>query len=231
MNNQNKTGHFITFEGGEGAGKSTLIKFLNNKLHETGISTLITREPGGSKGAEDIRDLFVQGDVDRWDFLSETFLLYAGRRDHIVKTIWPAIDEGKWVLCDRFNDSTLVYQGYARELPDYFSLDDFQSLARMSFGTFRPDLTFLIDIPSEVGLKRSLSRIAQEEKKENRFEMMDEKYHETVRKAYLELAEKEPDRFFIIDGLLSPEEIQEIAWEKLCEFFHLQGEKRANHSV
>ena len=216
-----KTGKFITFEGGEGGGKSTLIRALNQKLIDHNIDTILTREPGGSKGAEEIRQLILQGDVDRWDFLSETFLLFAGRRDHIVKTIWPAMEQKKWVLCDRFYDSTLVYQGHTKPLPDHFTLDDFAALARMSFGDFRPDLTILVDIPAEIGVKRSLNRMSGDAQKEDRFEMKDMSYHERVRQAYLELAKKEPERFIVIDGQKTAEAMQEEAWQRLCVFFDM----------
>lgn len=217
-------GKFITFEGGEGAGKSTLIKFLQEKLTSLGEKVVLTREPGGSEGAEAIRDIILQGDVERWDFISEAFLFFAGRRDHLDKTIWPAMERGEWVLCDRFMDSSHVYQWMARELPDYVSIDDFHHLVRMTVGSFKPELTFLLDVPAEVGLKRSLDRIAQQSVKENRFENMDVAYHENVRQAYLKIAADEPERFFIIDGLLSPSEIRQVAWKKMCEQFQLQGE-------
>src|ERR1700761_680312 len=153
-----KRGRFITLEGGEGAGKSTQVKHLAATLAKKGIQTLTTREPGGSPGAEEIRALLVQGEPGRWDALTETLLVYAARADHVKRTIGPALLADKWVICDRFTDSTYAYQGVGRGLPreiirriDSVVLDD-----------FRPDLTLILDLDVDTGLKRAGARGGQE---------------------------------------------------------------------
>lgn len=130
-------GRFITFEGGEGGGKSTQLRLLAEALRGVGREVVTTREPGGSKGAEDIRALLVTGVPDRWDGITEALLHTAARRDHLIKTVWPALDRGAWVICDRFADSTMAYQGYGHGLP----LEMLDALYRTAIGDFRPDLT------------------------------------------------------------------------------------------
>lgn len=186
------SGRFITFEGGEGAGKSTQVKLLAEALNAAGYPTRTTREPGGSKGAEDIRALLVTGDTDRWDGTTEALLHTAARRDHLVKTVWPALADGEWVLCDRFADSTLAYQGYGHGLaPDLLD-----GLYRLAIGTFQPDLTLVFDLPVEVGLGRAGGRGGAED----RYERMGNGFHERLRQGFLEIARRQPDRCAIIDA-------------------------------
>jgi dTMP kinase len=185
-------GLFITFEGGEGAGKSTQIRLLADVLKAAGSDVVATREPGGSPGAEAIRALLVQGDTTRWDGVTEALLHYAARRDHVEKTIWPALRAGKAVLCDRFADSTTAYQGYGHGI-DRAVLDRIRMAA---IGDFAPDLTFVLDLPVEVGLRRAGARGGLE----NRYELMGEAFHERLRRGFLEIAAAEPARCVVIDA-------------------------------
>lgn len=198
-------GRFITFEGGEGAGKSTQISFLAAALEAMGIPVVQTREPGGSPGAEEIRSLLVRGAQGRWDGISETLLLYAARRDHIRTVIAPALERGQWVLCDRFNDSTLAYQGYGHGL-DRDWLNGLYS--SVSDGLF-PDLTIYLDIPVEVGLARAGRRGDDE----NRFEGMAEDFHRRLRHGFQQIVRDNPDRCVPIDGAGSVDEIRRAILE------------------
>ncbi len=195
-------GYFITFEGGEGSGKSTQIRLLAKALEEQGQSVITTREPGGSDGAEEIRRLLVTGATDRWDDLTETLLFFAARRNHLATRIWPAMKEGKVVLCDRFADSTMAYQGYGYgDNPKQQEL--IQLLYQKTVGDFKPDLTVLLDIPVEEGLKRS----RRAENTEQRFEDKELGFHQRLREAYLKMAKAEPERFVVIPANQSIEAI------------------------
>ncbi|HLO78439.1 MAG TPA: dTMP kinase [Magnetospirillum sp.] len=185
-------GQFITFEGGEGAGKSTQLKMLAEALARAGIEVVTTREPGGSKGAEAIRALLVTGEVDRWDAQTEALLHTAARRDHLSKTVWPALERGAWVVCDRFADSTLAYQGYGHGL----SKDFITGLTRLAIGDFTPDLTLVLDLPVEDGLKRAGGRGGAED----RYERMGTDFHQRLRQGFLEIARSAPDRCAVIDA-------------------------------
>ena len=207
-------GLFITFEGGEGAGKSTQIQMLKSTLETMGKEVLLTREPGGSKGGELIRPLLVSGEAD-WDAVSETLLFSAARRDHLTHKIWPALKEGKIVLCDRFSDSTLAYQGYGRgnNLEIQKVVTD---LYKIVAGDFEPDLTLILDIDPKIGLKRSCER---KDNTEKRFENMDFSFHENLRTGFLKIAQENPTRCHVIDANRSLDEIHqkimEIVKEKL----------------
>ena len=195
-------GLFITLEGGEGAGKSTQIQLLKSALEDYGKEVLLTREPGGSKGGELIRPLLVAGEAD-WDAVSETLLFSAARRDHLTHKVWPALKEGKIVLCDRFSDSTLAYQGYGRG--DNFEIQKVvKELYKIVAGDFEPDLTLILDIDPKIGLKRSCDRAGNTEK---RFENMDFSFHENLRKGFLKIASDNPKRCLVIDANRSPEEV------------------------
>lgn len=184
-------GKFITVEGGEGAGKSTQVTRLVEALGRAGIDAVATREPGGSPSAEAIRGLLLQGDTERWDAVAETLLFFAARRDHIARTIKPVLDAGRWVVCDRFTDSTIAYQGYGRGLP----LGELASLQRFALGDFRPDLTFILDLPMEDGLARAARRSAAD-----RFERLDKEFHRRLRDGFLAIARAEPERCAVIDA-------------------------------
>lgn len=184
-------GHFISFEGIDGSGKSTQAKVLTKTLEDLGHNVVLTREPGGSIGAEEIRRLVLQGDPDRWSAESEILLFTAARRDHLEKTILPALDAGKIVICDRFADSTRMYQGLSRG--DLRSLvDELHSLMIPR----DPDLTVLIDLDPKLGLTRAKSRNTAEE----RFEDFGISLQEKMRVGFLNLAEEYAERFRVIDG-------------------------------
>jgi len=186
-------GKFITFEGGEGAGKSTLARLLKESLAQAGLCVVLTREPGGSPGAEEIRKLLVEGAPERWTPLAETLLLLAARADHVARTIRPALEEGHWVVCDRFFDSTLAYQGIARGLGE----GPVMALQRAAFGDFGPDLTFVLDVDPELGLARTLSRKGGAE---NRFEAFGADFHARLRAAFRDIAARAPERCVVIDA-------------------------------
>lgn len=183
-------GRFITFEGGEGAGKTTQLALLANALKKKGIDVIVTREPGGSTGAEQIRALLVDGDANRWDGLTEALLNFAARRDHLMKTIWPALERGVWVLCDRFADSTVAYQGYGHGL----KLDAINVLYRVTVGDFVPDLTLILDLPVEEGLARAMAR----GNGEDRYEKMENGFHSRLRQGFLTIAADNPERCVVI---------------------------------
>ena len=185
-------GRFINFEGGEGAGKSTQIQLLADYLKEEGKTVLITREPGGSDGAEAIRQLLVTGDVNRWDGVTETMLVFAGRRDHYERVIKPALKSGTYVLCDRFADSSYAYQGAGQGV-DEAVLDQ---LYRLACDDFRPDLTLILDMPVAVGIERAMARGGDEQ----RFENMAMDFHERVRQGFLKIAQTHPERCVVINA-------------------------------
>lgn len=189
-------GRFLTFEGGEGAGKSTQIQLLAQALRDRGIEVVITREPGGSAEAENIRALLVTGEPGRWDPVSETLLFYAARRNHWLRLIEPALTEGKWVLCDRFADSTRVYQGIGKGV----SVALIEDLHALSLGAVEPDLTLLLDLPAEIGLSRTRTREGETASGETRFEKMDLAFHQSLRAGFSALAEAHPERFATIDA-------------------------------
>lgn len=194
------TGKFITFEGGEGGGKSTQLALLAKVLEDAGIEVLTTREPGGTPGAEEIRNLLVRGTTDRWPPVAEALLHFAARVDHVEKTIQPALESGVWVLCDRFTDSTLAYQGGGHGL----GLDRIQTLKTDILGDFAPDLTLILDITVEEGLARAFGRAGTED----RYERMDLGFHTRIRDTFLALAEAEPERCVVIDAAGSVDDVQ-----------------------
>jgi len=196
-----RPGRFITFEGGEGAGKSTQVRRLVDALRAKGVDVVATREPGGSPGAEDIRQLLVTGDPGRWDPVTEAFLHFAARRDHLARTVWPALDRGAWVVSDRFADSTMAYQGYGHGL----GREVVERLYAAAVGDFRPDLTILLDIPVEQGLRRAAGRAGPAggsgpSAAEDRYERMDRGFHERLRAGFLDMAAREPARFAVVDA-------------------------------
>jgi dTMP kinase len=195
---------FVTLEGGEGAGKSTQARRLCARLEARGIAHIATREPGGSPGAEDIRKLLVDGEPGRWSPLAETLLLFAARADHIELTIKPALDRGRWVICDRFTDSTYAYQGAARGL----ARETIRRIEAVAIGEFKPDLTLILDLPAEEGLKRADERGPHE----SRFEKFDGGFHEKLRKAFLDLAKRAPERCVVIDASGTADDVAARVW-------------------
>ncbi len=210
-------GKFITFEGGEGAGKSTQIKRLASHLEGRDISVLVTREPGGSKQAEAIRDLLVTGDTERWDAISEALLNFAARRNHVETVIKPALEAGTWVLCDRFADSTTVYQGIAGGVGE----ENIKKLYELTLGDFVPDLTFILDIPVAIGLVRSNERHQSSRSNEDRYERMDKDFHEALREGFLKVAHDHPERCVVIEAEGPEDEIEAAVCETVTERMHL----------
>lgn len=195
-------GKFITLEGGEGAGKSTQIVMLADFLTAKGIDVVVTREPGGSPDAEEIRRLLISGGKDRWDAVTELLLFSAARRNHLQKKILPAINAGKWVISDRFADSTTAYQGCGygeNSVPK----EMLEAVYKMVAGEFVPDVTFILDIPVDEGMKRVIAR--GEDKA--RFEQMDMVFHEKLRAAYAKIAADNPDRCVLVNALNTKENI------------------------
>ncbi|THD80805.1 MAG: dTMP kinase [Phenylobacterium sp.] len=197
-------GQFITFEGGEGAGKSTQLKRLVARLEAGGRKVVATREPGGSPGAESIRELVLNGAADRWSPVTETLLMYAARRDHIERVIRPALERGAWVVCDRFADSTRAYQGAAGGTdPGLIA-----ALETYILEDVRPDLTLIFDFPPETGLQRALARPGAEA----RFESKGMDFHERLRAGFLAIAAAEPQRCAVIEAQGSLEAVEAAVW-------------------
>jgi dTMP kinase len=194
---------FITFEGGEGSGKSTQSKLLQAYFDKHNISSILTREPGGTENAEAIRELLVTGDGNRWDKISETLLFYAARRDHVENLIKPKLSAGANVICDRFNDSTIAYQGYGHGL----DVAQINAVAKLVIGDFKPSITFIIDIPAEEGLKRSKARLQGVSSNEDRFEQIGLEFHQRLREGFHAIAKADPERCKLVNGMRSIEEI------------------------
>ena len=197
-------GKFITFEGGEGAGKSTQLKRLVARLQAAGREVVATREPGGSPGAESIRELVLKGSADRWSPVTETLLMYAARRDHVERIIRPALDRGAWVVCDRFADSTRAYQGAAGGVDPAF----IAAMETYVLEHTRPDLTLIFDLPVDVGLQRAHERAGSE----MRFESKGLAFHERLREGFLTIARAEPARCAVIDAEGSLDEVEAAVW-------------------
>ncbi|MGI9413834.1 MAG: dTMP kinase [Hyphomicrobiales bacterium] len=202
-------GKFITFEGGEGTGKSTHARLLATSLEAAGHTVLVTREPGGTPDAEAIRALLVSGDPDRWSPEAEALLNYAARDDHLTKQIRPALDAGTWVVCDRYIDSTRAYQGSAGGA-DSGLID---ALERVVVAETMPDLTLVLDLDPAYGLDRAGTRAQTAAGQEDRFEGKGDAFHRQLRDAFLRIAEREPDRCLVIDGAGTKEAVAEIIWQ------------------
>ncbi|MGB1547016.1 MAG: dTMP kinase [Alphaproteobacteria bacterium] len=205
---------FITFEGGEGSGKTTQIELLAAALQKSGLEVVTTREPGGSPEAERLRKLLFADGIE-WDPVAESLLLSAARRDHLLTTVWPAMKDGQWVLSDRYADSTLAYQGYGKGVEIAWLESLYQAVA----GDFAPDLTLLLDLPVEEGLKRTDARGVGN----NHYERMDPAFHERLRAGYLALAKANPGRIAVIDAAGEAKaiqaEIQRVVAERLGVHF------------
>ena len=191
---------FITFEGGEGSGKSTQSKILAEYLKSQGHEVVITREPGGTKNAEEIRKLLINGAVNKWDGMTEVLLNFAARNEHIKNLIKPALDAGKWVISDRFFDSTIVYQGYGQGQ----DISKIHELIKLVVGDIIPDLTILMDYDPEKGVARAQSRGDH-----NRYEKMGLDFHQKIRNGFLEIAKHNPQRIKVINSDQSIESISQ----------------------
>jgi dTMP kinase len=185
-------GKLITLEGGEGAGKSTQARLLATWLAERGITAILTREPGGTPSAEDIRNLLVTGETGRWDPLTETLLHYASRREHMARMILPTLEAGNWIICDRFIDSTTAYQGYGQGI----DLGLIAKLREVVLDEFEPDLTLMLDVSPDVRRARTATRPGNED----RYERMTEAFHDRVRAGFHAIAKAEPDRCVVISA-------------------------------
>ena len=192
-------GKFITVEGIEGVGKTTNIDFIHQQLQAAGRDVVLTREPGGTPLAEAIRGLLLDPAYTGMDSTCELQLMFAARAEHLAKVVWPALDQGQWVLCDRFTDATYAYQGGGRGI-DSGVIARLEELVQ---GDFRPDLTLLLDVPVEIGLARASKRGALD-----RFEQEKVAFFERVRNAYLEMAQRSPDRYRVIDASLPLNDVQ-----------------------
>jgi dTMP kinase len=199
-------GRFITFEGGEGTGKSTHAAMLAHRLKSLGIDVLLTREPGGSAGAEIIRHVILSGAAKPLGAETETMLFAAARDDHVRASIRPALERGTWVLCDRFADSTRVYQGVVGHVDERL----IHALERITIGSMKPDLTFVLDVPADVGLARATKRRGTAPA--DRFEGEAREFHEKLRAAYRELAAREPDRCMLIDVTAPRDKVAAQIW-------------------
>jgi dTMP kinase len=206
-------GRFITFEGGEGSGKSTHIKKLAERLEAARLRTVVTREPGGSPGAEIIRHLLLSGIGKLLGPEGETLLFAAARADHVRTVILPALAQGIWVLCDRFSDSTRVYQGRLGHVAPAF-LD---GIERVTIGDLKPDLTIILDVPAEVGLKRAAARRGNGAP--DRFEAEDANFHEALREAYRDIAASEPGRCVLIDANADVNTVAAQVWTAMRDHF------------
>ena len=195
------SGYFITFEGGEGSGKSTQIQLLVDHISRalSGVAPIVTREPGGTDSAESIRQLLVTGKAERWRAATEAMLMSASRHEHVAHVLRPALAAGKLVICDRYNDSTRAYQGIVGGVPR----EDIEALNRLACGDLVPDLTILLDMDVAEGLRRASDRAGDE----SRFESKGLEFHQKVRTAFLDLAGRYPDRFVIIDAGRSVETV------------------------
>lgn len=203
MTGETSQGKFITLEGGEGAGKSTQARLLAANLERVGLSLVLTREPGGAPGAEEIRRLLVEGEPGRWTAMTEALLHSAARADHLERLVRPALAAGNWVVCDRFVDSTTAYQGYGHRLDP----ERIVALNRIVTGSTMPDLTLILDLPVAEGLARADGRNSTNGQNEDRYERMGRDFHERLREGFLAIARAEPERCVVIDARAPVEEV------------------------
>ena len=202
-------GKFITFEGGEGAGKSTQAALLRARLEKARLKVVTTREPGGSPRAEAIREILLSGKAKHLGPLAETALFYVARDSHLELTIRPALARGSWVISDRFADSTRAYQGAAGGVP----LSVVSALDHVIVGDTKPDLTIILDVPPEEGLRRAKARAAAAgDDQPDRFEQMNLAFHRNLRQEFLDISVAEPGRCVVIDATLSPDEVAGQVW-------------------
>ncbi len=207
------SGKFITFEGGEGAGKSTQARLLAERLRASGYTVLETREPGGTKQGEKIREFILSGKARDYGPLGEAVLFSSARDTHVQEVISPALERGDWVLCDRFSDSTAAYQGAAGGVKPAL----IRSLERIAVGNTMPALTILLDLPVEAGLKRASQRNGADEEEVDRFEGMERRFHEALRACFLQIAAETPERSVVIDAQQAESAVAEAVWEAVVD--------------
>lgn len=203
-------GKFITVEGSEGVGKSTNIAFIHSWLESKNVPVVLTREPGGTPLAEDLRKILLENREEKFDVLAELLIVFAARAQHLHELILPALEAGSWVLCDRFTDATFAYQGYGRQL-DLQSIAQLETLVQKSR---HPDKTFYLDIEVEVGLQRARSRGALD-----RFEREEIEFFERVRQGYLQRVKDDPERFYLVDANKTLEQVQATIESQLQELY------------
>jgi dTMP kinase len=201
-------GKFITLEGGEGAGKSTQARLLTERLRSAGHDVVLTREPGGTAFAEQVREFILASTTAGHGALSEALLFYAARADHLEKILRPALSAGRWVVCDRFSDSSRVYQSLAGDLP----IETYVALEQIVVAPTVPDLTVILDIRAEDGLRRATARGADAQRAADPYEGRGLGFHEQLRKGFLEIAKSEPQRCVVIDGAGAPVEVADLIW-------------------
>jgi dTMP kinase len=212
--NARRRGRFISFEGGEGAGKSVQARRLEARLRAVGLEVVRTREPGGSLHAEELREVILSGFARPFGPEGEALLFAAARIDHLDATILPALERGAWVVCDRFADSTRAYQGAAGNLP----AEIVAGLERIAVGANSPDLTLILDLPPEAGLKRAHARRGQGDA--DRFEAEEIGFHRVLRRAFLDIAAAEPQRCAVIDALKSEDAVEADIWATVESRLH-----------
>jgi dTMP kinase len=210
-------GHFITFEGGEGAGKTTQIRLLADRLKAEGHEVVVSREPGGSAGGEAVRHVLLSGAAEPFGPAMEAMLFAAARSDHVEQVIRPAVDAGKTVLCDRFLDSSRVYQGVSGRLDKAFM----RALEGIAVNGMMPDLTIILDLDPAEGMRRATARRGLDEA--DRYEKEDLALHEERREAYIDIARAEPARCVIIDASQSPEAVAEAVWKRVAKVMAPSG--------
>jgi dTMP kinase len=206
---RNKKGFFITLEGGEGAGKSTLSLGLKEKFERAGRSVLITREPGGTPKGEEIRKVLLAGIAQKMGPMTEALLFAAARDEHLKQIIRPALEKRQVVICDRFSDSTRAYQGYVGGAERAL----IERLDQVVVGDTKPDVTFIIDVPAEIGLSRVKLRAGRTD----RFESEELDFHRKLRAAFIDISQRFPERCLVLDGTQSPEAVLEKAWNALAQ--------------
>ena len=204
---------FITFEGGEGSGKSSQINILKSKLIDKGIDVVCTREPGGTPSAEILRELVTTGEVNKWEPMTEALLMFASRYEHTKNLIIPSLENGKWVLCDRFYHSTYAYQGLGHGL----GLEAMEALKKISIGEIEPDLVFFLDIDPMEGIKRAMGRHTNED----RFEKMDISFHTKLRNAFLGFSKTYSENSVVINASQEINKISDIIFEEIEKRFKI----------
>ena len=204
---------FITFEGGEGSGKSSQINILKSKLIDKGIDVVCTREPGGTPSAEILRELVTTGEVNKWEPMTEALLMFASRYEHTKNLIIPSLENGKWVLCDRFYHSTYAYQGLGHGL----GLEAMEALKKISIGEIEPDLVFFLDIDPMEGIKRTMGRHTNED----RFEKMDISFHTKLRNAFLDFSKTYSENSVVINASQEINKISDIIFEEIEKRFKI----------
>lgn len=209
-------GKFITFEGGEGVGKTTQIKRLASLLEAKGVRYHITREPGGSEGGEEIRRLILTGDAGRWTPMTEALLMTASRVDHVEKVVKPMLADGVVVLCDRFFDSSIAYQGAGHGL----GTEKVRALQTLALGDFKPDMTLILHSKTSEGLERAVMREGQQDLPEDRFERMGDAFHARVKAAFLAMAPSDP-RFCMIDADGTVDDVTARIWPHVANLLSL----------